>query len=288
MVVFLLLIIIKPPSRVFGVRSTKPGPKQVDLSLLVNAQGKWLSIFRLLQYGSAKRRELRREWIPPEQPTLYSGKDKRNVSLLKEYERRLRDGKRWRQEIRKVGRKAVAAEPETLEAVFSAKTIRQMRDAWECSEVLRPLLESAIPPESTIAEYFHDPTPPNPKLVLQAIREARKYRFPASDRETSESKMLIHFASAIAGIESGLSAASAIDRLRKLKHGKKCPCAPCFLGQMDSLEKIVRPWIKASDERIENNPPLGVIYITPSPREIQRRSKRPVPSDPKGAFLIEE
>ena len=268
------------------MKSTKPGPKQVDLSFLVNAQGKWLSIFRLLQYGSAKQRELRIEWVPPEPPKLYPDGDQRNGALLRQYEERLRDGKRWRQEIREVKSKAVAAEPETLEAVFWAKTIQQMRDAWRWSEVLRPLLESAIPPKSTIAEYFHDPTPPNPKLVLQAIREARKYRFPASDRETSESKILIHFASAIAGIESGLSAASAIDRLRKLKHGKKCPCAPCFLGQTDSLEGIVRPWIKASQERIETNPPLGVIYITLSPQEIQRRSKRLIPSDPKGVFLI--
>lgn len=270
------------------MRSTKPGPKQVDLSFLVNTQGKWLSIFRLLQYGSAKQRELRIEWVPPEQPKLYPDGDERNVTLLSRYEERLRDGKRWRQEIREVERKAVAAEPETLEAVFSAKTVQEMRDAWEYSEILCPLLEPAIPPESTIAEYFYDPTPPHPKLVLQAIREARKYRFPASDRETSESKMLIHSASAIAGIESGLSAASAIDRLRKLKHGKKCPCAPCFFGQMDSLEKIVRPSIKASEERIEANPPLGVICITPSPQAIQRRSTRPIPGDPKGAFLIEE
>jgi hypothetical protein len=282
------LSIFRPPCRVLGVRSKKPGPKAVDLSILVNAQRKWLSIFRLLQYGFAKGREPHIGWVPPEQPKLYSGDDGRNANLLNRYEERLRDSTRWRQQISEVERKAIAAEPETLDAMFSAKTIQEMRDAWRSSELLRPLLESAIPPRSTIAEYFHDPAPPNPKLVLQAIRKAKNYRFPGADRQTSESKTLVHFASAIAGLESGLSPASAIDRLRKLKHGPKCPCAPCSLGQMDALEKIVRPLIKASKEKIETNPPLGAFYITPPPREIQRRSKRRVPTmTPTGGFLME-
>lgn len=249
---------------------TKPGPKPIDLSILASSQTRWLSLLELLEYGSEKQRELRTEWEPPEQPKLYPDGDERNAKLLERYEELLRGSKQWRLKIREVETEAIAPERKTIDAIFAAETSQQMRYALKSS----PLLMKHLRYGSPLRQLLKDATP----LFLRAVREAKRYRFPASDRNTSESKKLVHLSSALAGIECGLSAASAIDRLRKLKHGKKCPCAPCSLNRDCSLNKIVRPIMKAYQEKIETNPPLGVFYLTLPPRETQRRSKRPTPT----------
>ncbi|MHB8527078.1 MAG: hypothetical protein ACYDD2_13080 [Candidatus Acidiferrales bacterium] len=218
-----------------------------------------------------------------ELPSLYRQGDKKNAEIVKRQNKLLLDSKCWRRIIgNEVKIRAIAAEPDTINSIFAATTIQEMRKAFESSTLLTQRMRRGS--SKPLRQLAKDATPLF-KRTLRAVREAKRYRFPASDRNTSESKRLIHLASAIAGIECGISAASAIDKLRKLPHGKKCPCAPCTLDRNDSLEEIVNAIIKTSQERIEANAPMGLLYIL-SPRAIQRRSKRPTPDLHNGEFQM--
>lgn len=256
---FPLLVILRDGFILFGVSK---GPKPIDIRLLTYYQTEWLSLFRLLENGRDEQQVLKEQEIPHAN-----------------YEKRLRDIKRgdttklWIKRLYEIRKKAIKPEPQTLEAIFTARTHQQIRSAWKASKYLRSR-PSSYPCKSAV--------------ILRGIREGKKYRFPTSDRETSSEKRLIHFASALAGIECGISAASAIDKLRKLNHGRGCPCAPCVLERESRIEEMTDLEERQFRNEMESNPPLGVFYLTLPPREIQRRSKRRTPTLTKtGGFVME-
>lgn len=251
------------------------GPTPINLRLLAWYQLKWLSLFRLLQNGRAEQRVLQVQQSRPQLPKFYKHNDGRNCQLRERYNAQLREPKRWRTELSEVTFKAIASEPKTLDAILSARTHQQIRSAWKASAYLR----------SHPASY-----PPNSGVILRGIREGEKYRFPASDREASAEKRLVHFASALAGIECGKSAALGIEKLiHKLKkHGRNCPCAPCVLERQTRNEQMSDLEEKRFQNEMETNPPLGTFYITLPPREKQRRSKRRIPALTRiGGFVME-
>ena len=69
---------------------------------------------------------------------------------------------------------------------------------------------------------------------------AKAYRYPASERPSSEEKRVLHFARAMAGIMTGISPARAIDLIRAMKHGERCECTKCHVSRWDRFEQLVR------------------------------------------------
>jgi hypothetical protein len=58
-------------------------------------------------------------------------------------------------------------------------------------------------------------------------------------RESGDLKRVTFFARAMAGIAVGISPSTAVDRLRKLKHGPKCPCVHCDMERWDRMDRTV-------------------------------------------------
>jgi hypothetical protein len=65
----------------------------------------------------------------------------------------------------------------------------------------------------------------------EMLLPAFSYRYPASRRNTSDHKRMLHLAAAMAGISTGKSPIVAIDALRKIRHPKNCACWKCALNK---------------------------------------------------------
>lgn len=55
--------------------------------------------------------------------------------------------------------------------------------------------------------------------------------------QSGDEKRITFFARAMAGIEMGLSPNTAIDKLRKMKHGEQCPCINCDSARWDRIDR---------------------------------------------------
>ena len=223
------------------MKSTQPGPKQTPLNILVTEERKWLDALRLLQNGSPKKKSYNRRW---------------------EFDSKLKATTHFKS----VTIPAVTAEPETIAALVSAKTIGQIHEAVNDSKILGQ--------DGELAEFG--------KLLQQkrfvaGILAAKKYRFPKSNRPTSKAKQLIHIARAMAGIESGDRPATSIQRLRLLKHGEECPCAPCWLERYSEVEALAQKQIESDTGVMESYPPMGVL------RQVK---EKPAPRRKLGSVLI--
>lgn len=69
-------------------------------------------------------------------------------------------------------------------------------------------------------------------------------------RDSNDEKRVAFFARAMAGISLGISPNTAIDRLRKYKHGDECPCVHCDQSRWDRIEQHVYTdfFAKSADE----------------------------------------
>jgi len=118
------------------------------------------------------------------------------------------------------------SEPQVWRALVAARTAADVRKACRKSE-------RWLNPQWGGRPYVQD-------LYDQAerfIRAKQDVYYPR--RDTGDVKRVIFFARAMAGITLGLSASTAVDRLRKLKHGRGCPCVQCDLKRWDRIERQV-------------------------------------------------
>lgn len=69
----------------------------------------------------------------------------------------------------------------------------------------------------------------------QFVRAKRSPYYPR--RNSGDEKRIIFFARAMAGISLGLSPNTSIHKLRKIRHGAKCPCVNCDLGRWDRIDQ---------------------------------------------------
>lgn len=223
-----------------------PGPKPVDVHLLAYHQMQWLIVLQELHGGIPSGSYLT-ERIEIKRHGAQNGK---TLELGKDYIRILTD------------RHFDGTTPETrtLANIFSrkTKTINSMRATLKASPKLKLLTESGVCLRN-IDDYS------------RALLAAKQYRFPSSKRPTSAIKKLVHCAAALAGADAGIRPATAIDTLRKLKHGIECPCAPCRLERKQGLDRILEPlrqFFSERDEELRRNPPLGYRKAPPRTKRI--------------------
>jgi hypothetical protein len=119
-------------------------------------------------------------------------------------------------------------EPEVWAALLRAKTAEGVRRACGASKRwLNPRWQGRI---------FVEELAKNAEKFARAKKDPF---YPRSKRRTSDKKRAIFFARAMAGIVLEISPITAVDRLRKLKHGEECPCIHCDEERKEHFTKYL-------------------------------------------------
>jgi hypothetical protein len=110
------------------------------------------------------------------------------------------------------------------ERLKKARSARQIRAIYEKSEIWfrrsgRPWLRDI---------YNH---------ADEFIGAKGDSRYPKSNRPSSDGKRVEYFARVMAGITLRIPPATAIDKLRKVKHDSKCNCWRCFSKHMKAVSE---------------------------------------------------
>jgi hypothetical protein len=108
------------------------------------------------------------------------------------------------------------------EQLKNARSARQVRVIYKKSEIWfrrhsRPWLQGI---------YDH---------ADEFIRAKSNSRYPKSNRPSSDGKRIEYFARVMAGITLRIPPATAIDKLRKMKHDSTCNCWRCFSIRMKAV-----------------------------------------------------
>lgn len=197
----------------------KRGPAPISLNELMFWESEWYWVFHLLRgelpsyeqklVGEAVRKQLRAELAELEKSSPKDFTQKEWVPF--------RSGQiRWQ-----LTRRKPLSEPEVWRQLVQAQTAEQVRKA--CEESKRWLNPKAGRP---YVQLLHD-------KAEQFVR-AKKYAY-YPRRASGDVKRIAFFARVMAGITLGISPITAVDRLRKMKHGRGCPCVNCHREQWDKL-----------------------------------------------------
>jgi hypothetical protein len=153
----------------------------------------------------------------PSPPPKLSGNREVDEERIRDWRREMVGTRGWQEVRTRVSRRR-PAEPEVWEEVKRARTVNQVQRACDNSAFwLNPKASGGSPLVEDLRIHTLD------------FLTAKKYRYPKSNRPSSEKKRILHFARAMAGITQGISAARGIDLLRNLEHGKNCPCVSCMV-----------------------------------------------------------
>jgi hypothetical protein len=139
------------------------------------------------------------------------------------------DPDKWtvRIEVRKAG--GWPPEDGLWDALVRARTQEQVRQACE-------RWERWLHPSFGLHSY--------PQQLAERARDflkiKRDKRFPKSLRPSSDAKKLEQLARGMAGTDVGISPITAIDRVRKIKHGPHCPCWPCEKKRYEKLDEFLK------------------------------------------------
>jgi len=87
------------------------------------------------------------------------------------------------------------------------------------------------------------------KNAEEFLRIKKDHRYPRSLRPSSDQKRLDHFARGMAGVDVHISPITAIDLLRRIKHGLRCKCWRC---ENKRLEEAMRYLPKEIEMRLEH------------------------------------
>lgn len=221
--------------RIFGVNSnrTKPGPRGTDVKSLLFWEGEWYWIFHGLAFGLPARDEPHTSWILQPGPRLLAWKPKNQRPIrYEEFDRKLVrewEAKPLNQRFKQVTERkrvlAIPAEPKSWERLKNAQSAHEICAACDESIFWLNAQENRRPYTTKLKEN------------AEAFMAAKEYRYPQSNRPSSEIKRVIHFARAMAGITEGISGVTAIDRIRLLRHRKRCPCISCAIERNKKLQK---------------------------------------------------
>lgn len=118
------------------------------------------------------------------------------------------------------------SEPIVWKALVTAKTAADVQRAYRGS---RRWLNPAWQGRPYVQDLYDH--------AEEFIRAKQDVYYPR--RDSSDVKRVTFFARAMAGISLGISPITAIDRLRKLKHGEKCPCVNCDVKRWDRIERQI-------------------------------------------------
>lgn len=206
----------------------KPGPKGVPLSELIFWETLWYSVFLGLKGREPSEAEkfARRETAIELWEQLRDLKRSLREKFDGSWEARWVTGQIKTEASFITDRKK--AEPDVWSALVSAKTADQVRHA--CSQSKRWLNPAwggrpYVQLLSNSADKF--------------VKAKRDRFYPRSARPSSDKSRIIFFARVMAGIECGIAPSTAVDRLRKMKHGDECPCVHCNVRRENRMYSIV-------------------------------------------------
>lgn len=203
----------------------KPGPKGVRIDDLLSWEHEWYWIFHGLAYGIPNRIDMRTYWqgVPPPKPTSPELYAERVKTWNKK--RASRDG--WKRMEQYVESPGVAPEKGIWQQIESASSASAIVRASDRSAFWLNARANGRPYTVKLKENAHE------------FLKAKEYRYPTSDRPSSEEKRVLHFARAMAGIMEGIGSVRAIDLIRLQKHGRACSCVQCDFAKLTQMREAL-------------------------------------------------
>jgi len=148
--------------------------------------------------------------------------------------------------VKKIHRRRWPADPRIWAALVRAKTAAQIRTA--CNRWATWL-------------YPGWGLQPFPERVAQHAEEFLRIksdqRYPRSLRPSSDQKRLDHFARGMAGVDAHIGPITAIDLLRRVRHGPRCQCWRC---EGKRWQELLRKMPKEVSYTIE---PIATVEFKP-------------------------
>ncbi len=201
----------------------KPGPKPTPLGLLLLWENEWYWVFYGLAYGAGDVDD-RREYFEPPRPPRHTGIEELDRERSKSFNIREKQPNAWKRARYLVRRQRIPPEADVWEKLKVANSEAEVREACQASAYW---LNAENSPRPFVAKLLQHP---------EELLKAKLYRYPKSERPTSELKRMIHFARALAGTMEGIGGARAIDLIRHMNHRlKTCPCLKCALERSQEL-----------------------------------------------------
>ena len=201
------------------------GRKPADIRVLVFWEWHWWQAFSYMRDGITGEQEIDGGWLPPDdskypvRPAWMT-----NPGAIHDREKKARDDYLSGFRLNVYYSNGVPAERQLWEALKRARTARQVRRI--CSQSFWRSRMSLLYER---AEEF---------VII--LKEDPRYPRKA---HTKDDRRLLYCAQVMAGISCRIPPATAVDKLRKLRHGnvRSCQCVECFNIKADLVQ-----WILAS------------------------------------------
>jgi len=213
----------------------KPGSPGVSAGELISWEHEWYQVFHGLAFGVSAKIRTQRVWEPLPGPKLRAwlpeskrprGFEKLDAERVSEWNSKP-ESQKWQEGEYNDEIPKIPAEPQVWREIKCARSPAEIVKACENSRIWLNPSSHGRPYVVKLKE--------NPVEFLKA----KEYRYPRSDRPSSEKKRVLHFARAMAGIMKGIGAVRAIDLIRLRKHGTKCGCVQCEIKNSERL----REWL---------------------------------------------
>jgi hypothetical protein len=185
----------------------KRGRKPLDLNLLIWYEWHWWQTFSALRDGVEGGAEMASPWSPPddfEYPSRPAWMT--NPGAVHDWDKKAREDWLSHWEYHPNYSKQIPAERHVWEALKRAETPSQLRRIFSMSKRLGDW--------SMLDEHAEQ--------FLAALKDSRY----SGKSSSKDDQRLLYCARAMAAISLHISPATAVDRLRKLKHGN-CNCSHC-------------------------------------------------------------
>jgi hypothetical protein len=203
----------------------KRGPKPTALQDLLFWEGLWYRVFLDLRGDRPSHEKVSRNRKLKE--VLRKELEKLGKRVPKDLVEADWAARRKIQLDRELQPKTLISEPDTWHALVAANTAADVQRA--CRESKRWLK-----PNWNGRPYVQDLYDHADEFV-----RAKKQNVYYSRRRSGDEQRVTFFARAMAGISLGLSPNTGIDRLRKIKHGGKCPCIHCDFARWDRIHRQI-------------------------------------------------
>ena len=213
----------------------KPGPGGVSVADLLFWEHEWYWVFHGLAFGVPARTRTQRAWEPELGPKLLAWKSesKRPRGFEELDKDRLTDwdakpeSEKWREVEYNDRIPGIWAEPQVWRQIKTARSTSQIRAAFDRSPIWLNAKKHGRVYVGQLREHAKE------------FLKAKSYRYPRSDRPSSEQKRVLHFARAMAGIMEGIEPARAIDLIRLRRHGDTCGCVQCETEKSKRLQETL-------------------------------------------------
>ncbi|MGH9715637.1 MAG: hypothetical protein ACRD4R_02760 [Candidatus Acidiferrales bacterium] len=215
----------------------KPGPHGVHLGDLISWEHEWYWVFAGMAFGVPSRTSAQTALEPVQGPKLlvWRPESKRPRGYERLDRERLQqwnsepESKKWRTVEYSDLIPGIPPEPEVWLQIKEAESPADIRAAFDRSPIWLNPKRHGRPYVNELRDHAAE------------FLKAKEYRYPGSNRPSSEMKRVIHFSRAMAGIMTeDIGAVRAIDLFRLLEHGERCQCTLCSIERNEKLEKAIR------------------------------------------------